>query len=76
MFYDEERDYVTGDVCYYGNGQFYGFKCLADCTGVPPVSGFYNNYPKMLGHYDSVYRVENWLVQRIKYMDKFLNYNQ
>lgn len=76
VFYDEERDYVTGDVCYYGNGQFYGFKCLADCTGIAPVSGFYNNYPKMLGHYDSVYRVENWLVQRIKYMDKFLNYNQ
>lgn len=75
VFYDEERDYATGDVCYYGNGQFYGFKCLADCTGVPPVSGFYNNYPKMLGHYDSVYRVENWLVQRIKYMDILLNYN-
>lgn len=74
--YNEEKGYIAGDTCYYGSTTFYGFKCLADCTGIPPLSGFYTNYPKELGHYDSVYRVENWLEQRIKNMDKLLSYNQ
>ena len=76
VYYDEEREYAADDVCYYGNGIFYGFKCVANCVGVPPLSGFYTNYPKVLGHYDSVYRVENWLEKRILNMDKLLDYNQ
>lgn len=72
--YDAGKEYAIGDVCYYGSSNFYGFKCLAACTGQPPLTGFYNAYPKELGHFDSVYRVENWLKQRIAYMDKLLDY--
>lgn len=72
--YDETKTYAEGDVCYYGSGTLYGFKCVAACSGEAPLTGFYTLYPKELGHYDSVYRVENWLTARIGYMDKLLDY--
>ena len=74
--YDPEKAYAIGDTCYYGSSNFFGFKCIAACTGQPPLTGFYNAYPKELGHFDSVYRVENWLKQRIAYMDKLLSYTE
>lgn len=72
--YDETKEYKENDVCYYGKSSFYGFKCIADCQGVPPLSGFYTIYPYELGHYDSVYRVLNWLEVRISNLDKLLGY--
>lgn len=72
--YDEAKSYAENEVCYYGKTTFYGFKCISPCQGIPPLSGFYTIYPYELGHYDSVYRVQNWLEQRIKYMDTLLGY--
>lgn len=72
--YDEAKEYKTNDVCYYGKTTFYGFKCIADCKGVPPISEFYTLYPYELGHYDSVYRLLNWTEKRIEYMDGMLDY--
>lgn len=74
--YDETKEYAVNDTCYYGSNNFYGFKAVQTCQGQPPLTGFYNLYPKELGHYDSVYRVENWLKQRIAYMDKLLDYTE
>lgn len=73
--YDPTRQYAKNEVCYYGSTNFYGFTCLEPCIGEAPLTGFYNLYPKELGHYDSVYRVKNWLVQRLAYMDKLLSYS-
>ena len=58
-----------------GSSNLYGFKCKAACVGQAPLTGFYKLYPKDLGHFDSVYRVENWLKKRIEYMDKLLEYS-
>lgn len=74
MTYDPAKEYARNEVCYYGSTNFYGFTCLAPCTGEAPLTGFYDLYPKELGHYDSVYRVRNWLGQRIANMDKLLGY--
>lgn len=71
--YDETKAYAVNDVCYYGKSIFYSFKCVAPCTGVAPLSKFYTIYPYELGHYDSVYRVRNWVEKRIEYMDKLLS---
>lgn len=74
--YSPDKHYAKNEVCYYGATNFYGFTCIAEegCAGEPPLTGFYNLYPKELGHYDSVYRVKNWLVQRLAYLDKLLTY--
>lgn len=76
--YNPDRQYAKNEVCYYGSSIFYGFTCVAEegCTGEAPLTGFYTLYPKELGHYDSVYRIKNWLAQRLTYMDKLLSYNQ
>lgn len=73
--YNAEKQYAVNDVCYYGSSILYGFKCKAACVGQAPLTGFYKLYPKDLGHFDSVYRVENWLKKRIEYMDKLLEYS-
>ena len=73
--YNAEKQYAVNDVCYYGSSSLYGFKCKAACVGQAPLTGFYKLYPKDLGHFDSVYRVENWLKKRIEYMDKLLEYS-
>lgn len=73
--FNPEKEYAVNDVCYYGSTSFFGFTCLAACVGEAPLTGFYTLYPKELGHYDSVYRVRNWVEKRIEYMDKLLSYS-
>lgn len=74
--YSPDRHYVKNEVCYHGISTFYGFTCTSGegCTGEPPLTGFYDLYPRELGHYDSVYRVRNWIGQRLASLDKLLDY--
>ena len=72
--YVSDKEYAVGDVCYYGSSVFYGFKCAEACIGQAPITSFYNTYPRELGHFDSIYRVENWLQKRIEYLDTLLDY--
>lgn len=73
--YNPNKTYVVNEVCYYGQSNLFGFSCIANCKGEAPLVKTYSLYPKELGHYDSVYRIQLWLDQRIGYMDKLLTYS-
>ena len=67
--YNAETAYSVGDTCYYGSNAymgFYKFECIANCTGIAPISAYRQR--------DSIYRVYRWLTQSIANMDKLYNY--
>lgn len=71
--YDNTKTYTIGNTCYYGFGNAYKFTAIAETTGNPPLTGSYNNYPKELGYYDSFWRLENYIKQRIFVKNNFIN---
>lgn len=73
--YDESKSYSVGDICYIdGNNPVYVFKCIKECTGVPPFSKVYDKAPVYCGYYNSPTRVANWLTNRIKFLDIYYKY--
>lgn len=70
--WDETKTYSKGDDCGYGTrGSFKSFKSLTDGNqGNPPLTGFYENLPYILGKYDSIYRVSNWIRKKLQLMDE------
>lgn len=74
--YEPEREYTSGDICYHGAGvgQQFKFQCVKGCIGEPPFKGFYTNYPRELGYYDSPYRVLKWVEARVASVDKLMGY--
>ena len=73
--YNESKSYSVGDICYInGNNPVYVFKCIKECTGVPPFSKIYNKAPVYCGYYNSPTRVANWLTNRIKFLDSYYKY--
>lgn len=73
--YDESKSYSVGDICYIdGHNPVYVFKCIKECTGVPPFSKVYDKAPAYCGYYNSPTRVANWLTNRIKFLDGYYKY--
>lgn len=73
--YNESKSYSVGDICYIdGNNPVYVFKCIKECTGVPPFSKVYDKAPAYCGYYNSPTRVSNWLTNRIKFLDSYYKY--
>ena len=72
--YSEEKAYSSGDTCVLYVSAPYIFKCTEPCSGQPPVTEFYTLYPRELGHFDSIYRVQRWIEGRMSSMDKVLEY--
>lgn len=72
--YSEEKAYSSGDTCVLYVSAPYIFKCTEPCSGQPPVTKFYTLYPRELGHFDSIYRVQRWIEGRMSSMDKVLEY--
>lgn len=73
--YNESKSYSVGDICYIdGNNPVYVFKCIKECTGVPPFSKVYDKAPVYCGYYNSPTRVANWLTNRIKFLDSYYKY--
>lgn len=73
--YNESKSYSVGDICYIdGNNPVYVFKCIKECTGVPPFSKVYDKAPAYCGYYNSPTRVANWLTNRIKFLDRYYKY--
>lgn len=70
--YSPSKQYNIGDICVYEN---YEFKAIENVIGVQPLTETYNLAPNALGYYNSVQRVENWLTERIKYLDNQFEYN-
>jgi hypothetical protein len=73
--YDDSVTYHVGDVVTWGYMD-YPYQCLEECTGVPPMSEYYNEAPRAGGFYDSIERMEIWLKERIAFIDTYYNYNQ
>lgn len=71
--YDNTKTYTVGETCYYGVEIVYKFTAIAETTGNPPIKGFYNNYPRELGYYDSFWRLVNYIKQRISVENTFIN---
>ena len=72
--YNADATYNIGDMVCYGKDAYYKFKCRKECVNQPPLTKFYKEYPYELGHFDSIYRVQKWVENRISYMDKLLEY--
>lgn len=64
--YDPEKTYQKGDLCRYYINEF---EAQETVTGIPPVSKLYDNYPRAGGCFNSLGRVKNWLISRLKYVD-------
>ena len=71
--YDSTKTYEIGETCYYGFGNAYKFTATAETTGNPPLTGRYKNTPAELGYYDSFWRLENYIKQRISVENDFIN---
>ena len=72
--YTADAAYNIGDMVCYGKNTYYKFTCKKDCANQPPLTKLYGKYPYELGHFDSIYRVQKWVENRISYMDKLLEY--
>lgn len=72
--YNADSAYNIGDMVCYGKNTYYKFTCKKDCVNQPPLTKLYEKYPYELGHFDSIYRVQKWVENRISYMDKLLEY--
>lgn len=71
----EGNTYNKDDTCLYGVANFYEFKAKTT-TMSPPLKKFYNTYPYELGFgYDSIYRVSEFIKEKINITDKNFNYN-
>lgn len=74
--YNNNKSYNIGDICYVdGNNPAYVFKCIKECTGIPPFSKIYDKSPSYCGYYNSPMRVANWLTNRIKFLDSYYKYS-
>lgn len=72
--YNADTTYNIGDMVCYGKNTYYRFTCKKECANQSPLTKLYVEYPCELGHFDSIYRVQKWVENRISYMDKLLEY--
>ena len=75
--YDNTKTYMPGEKCYYDlkerlTGQFI---CVSKTTGNPPLKGTYSDKPYSLGYRDSIWRLTNYISQRLEKENEFINNN-
>lgn len=72
--YDNERQYNTGDLTYFGVTSIYTmrYKCKAPCVGEIPA-GRYNESPFYGGCFDSPRRIKKWMDGKIEYLDNLFD---
>ena len=72
--YDNSKTYQVGETCHFGFDPIVvQFKCIKESMGNPPVTSQYSNYPKTLGYRDSIWRLANYIEQRLKKENEFIN---
>lgn len=72
--YDNSKTYQVGEKCYFGFDVIaFEFECIAESTGNPPLTQAYNNFPKTLGYRDSIWRLVNYINQRLEKENEFIN---
>ena len=74
--YSENDSYNEGDYVRFKDSistVYFVFKCLRANSGEPIINGVYPNSEKpSFGHYDSIYRIKNWLDERISIVERYL----
>ena len=68
--YDNTKQYLKGELCLYRD---LTFEAQNSVVGVPPYSSPYKNYPFGGGFYNSIKRVQNWVKNRISFLDSQFN---
>ena len=76
--YESTKTYNIGDIAYYGYGTsyplWYQFKSLTNNNlNNLPITKFYDNYPQSLGHRDNIWRIYNWVNNRIISINNTIN---
>lgn len=73
--YDNTKTYMPDETCYYDlKGGWSGqFICISETTGNPPLTGTYSQYPQSLGYRDSIWRLANYISQRLEKENEFIN---
>ena len=80
--YSPGTNYNVGDICGYGfhfgesfytdNG-FYVFESIAESNNTPPISKIYNEYPRVMGYRDNIWRVSNYIKQTLNVLQKYID---
>lgn len=80
--YSPETNYNVGDICGYGfhfgesfytdNG-FYVFESIAESNNTPPISKIYDEYPRVMGYRDNIWRVSNYIKQTLNVLQKYID---
>ena len=73
--YDNAKTYMPDDTCYYNlmDGWSGQFVCISETTGNPPLTGTYSKYPQSLGYRDNIWRLTNYISQRLEKENEFIN---
>ena len=75
--YDETVTYAVGDFVRVKDAisttVYFVFKCIKANTGQPVLNGLYPSEKPSFGHYDSIYRIKNWLDRRIEIFESMLS---
>lgn len=80
--YSPDTNYNVGDICGYGfhfgesfyvdNG-FYVFEAIAASNNTPPISKIYDEYPRIMGYRDNIWRVSNYIKQTLNVLQKYID---
>ena len=73
--YDNAKTYMPNETCYYDlkDGWSGQFVCVSETTGNPPLTGTYSKYPQSLGYRDNIWRLANYISQRLEKENEFIN---
>lgn len=71
--YDDSKTYMPGETCFYGFNWVFEFECIAETTGNAPITKGYSLYPQELGYRDSIWRLYNYVKQRLEKENEFIN---
>lgn len=73
--YDNAKTYMPDETCYYDlkDGWSGQFICVSETTGNPPLTGTYSKYPQSLGYRDNIWRLANYISQRLEKENEFIN---
>ena len=73
--YDNERTYTIGETCWFDlKSEWSGkFVCTQETTGNPPIKDTYYYFPQSLGYRDSIWRLANYINQRLEKENEFIN---
>lgn len=80
--YSPDTNYNIGDICGYGfhfgesfyvdNG-FYAFEAVAASNNTPPILKLYDEYPRIMGYRDNIWRVSNYIEQTLNTIQKYVD---